>query len=121
MTAALVALAKIGSGKRKIAILGEMRELGEKHEQFHEEIGYLLAKLNIDKLLVVGEGAKGFINGARTVDSWLGETTLLENNQALASYAKELLKPHDVILLKASRAIALEEVAQALIEFKGEA
>jgi len=121
MNAALVALEKIGTGKRKIAILGEMRELGEKHEQFHEEIGHLVAKLNVDQLLVVGEGAKGFINGARAVDSWLGEATLLENNQALASYAKELIKPHDVILLKASRAIALEEVAQALIEFKGEA
>lgn len=121
MKAALKTLEKIGEGKRKIAILGPMRELGDKHEQFHNEIGHLVAKLNIDQLLVVTDSARGIISGASEVDSWLGEATLLENNQALVRYAKELLKPHDVILLKASRAIALDEVAQALIEFKGEA
>lgn len=119
MKAALQTLERIGKGKRKIAILGEMRELGISHEEFHEAIGLLAGQIEVDKLLVVGERAKGIVTGAKKVDNWKGEATFHENNHALADYAKELLKPKDVILIKASRALALEEVADELIQFKG--
>lgn len=121
MKAALLTLQKIGKERRKIAILGEMRELGEKRQELHNAIGCLAAEINVDQLLVTGEGARELIVGARSVNTWPGKATYCENNQTLANYAKELLRPHDVILIKASRVVALEEVARELIEFKGEA
>lgn len=120
MQAALLTLKKIGDNKRKIAILGEMRELGEKRQEFHNLIGRLAAEINVDQLLVTGEGARELVVGANSVATWSGEATFHENNATLASYAKELIRPSDVILIKASRASALEAVAQELIEFKGE-
>jgi UDP-N-acetylmuramoyl-tripeptide--D-alanyl-D-alanine ligase len=121
MSAALQALAQIGNQRRKIAILGEMKELGEQSQSFHFAIGELTAKMKIDHLLVVGGGAKKIIDGARADESWSGEATLHENNQTLFNHAKELLNENDVVLIKASRSVGLEVLAKELIEIKGEA
>lgn len=117
--AALEALAEIGRDQRTIAILGEMKEIGDKSFDFHFEIGQKLAQLQINRLLVVGSGAKGIIEGAQSEKTWIGEATFFENNESLATFTKELVRARDVILIKASRAIALDQVASEIIKFKG--
>lgn len=121
MRAALQALAQIAAQRRKIAILGEMKELGEQSEPFHFAIGELTAKMKIDHLLVVGKGAQKIIEGARADKTWLGEATLHENNHTLLLHAKELLIENDVVLIKASRSVGLEVVAAELVKNKGDA
>lgn len=121
MSAALRALGDVANQRRKIAILGEMKELGEQSNPLHFAIGELISKLQIDRLLVVGKGAQQIIQGAKANESWLGEATLHENNQTLLAYAKELLVENDVVLIKASRSVGLEVVAAGLIKNKGEA
>jgi UDP-N-acetylmuramoyl-tripeptide--D-alanyl-D-alanine ligase len=118
--AALAGLTQIAQRRRKIAILGEMKELGELSESAHQDIGKHAAQLGIDHLLVVGVGAKPAVFGANSVKDWKGEATFHENIAALMDYAKQLVTGHDVVLVKASRSIGLEVVVDQLVEKLGE-
>jgi UDP-N-acetylmuramoyl-tripeptide--D-alanyl-D-alanine ligase len=119
MRAALKALAAVGRGRgtgtRTIAVLGEMRELGESSREEHDAIGRLAVRLDISRLLVVGEPARPMHLGACLEGSWGEESTFVEDNDQALAWLRENLGPDDVVLLKASRAAALETVAEALL------
>jgi UDP-N-acetylmuramoyl-tripeptide--D-alanyl-D-alanine ligase len=87
---------------RKVAILGEMAELGPTSPEYHREIGELVSDLGIDAVLGVGELAKAYGG------EWV------ENAAKAAERAPELVQPGDVVLVKGSRAVGLEVVAEAL-------
>jgi UDP-N-acetylmuramoyl-tripeptide--D-alanyl-D-alanine ligase len=87
---------------RKVAILGEMAELGPTSPEYHREIGELVSDLGIDVVLGVGELAKAYGG------EWV------ENAAKAAERAPELVRPGDVVLVKGSRAVGLEVVAEAL-------
>jgi UDP-N-acetylmuramoyl-tripeptide--D-alanyl-D-alanine ligase len=87
---------------RKVAILGEMAELGPTSPEYHGEIGELVSDLGIDVVLGVGELAKAYGG------EWV------ENAAKAAERAPELVQPGDVVLIKGSRAVGLEVVAEAL-------
>ena len=118
--AALRGLRQVAKDRRKIAILGEMKELGELSESAHQQIGSYAAELGIDHLLVVGAGAKAAVAAAKSVIEWTGQATFHEDIDALMIYAKELITSHDVVLVKASRSIGLEAVVDQLVENLGE-
>ncbi len=101
MRAALEHLAERGTG-RKLAVLGGMAELGEHAERYHREIGALAEELGIE-MIAVGDLARAY--GAAT---WV-----LDGSAAVAAVRERLL-PGDTVLVKASRALALEGVAPAL-------
>jgi len=101
MRAALEHLAGLGAD-RKLAVLGGMAELGEYAERYHREIGALAHDLGIE-VVAVGELARGY--GART---WVPDAP------AAVAAARELIRDGDAVLVKASRALALEGVAPAL-------
>ena len=107
MAAALKHLAETGAGRRRIAALGGMAELGEHAERYHREVGELARELEVD-LLAVGDLARGY--GAR---EWVPDA-----NAALARL-RELVAPGDVVLVKASRAVGLEGIAPALANVNG--
>jgi UDP-N-acetylmuramoyl-tripeptide--D-alanyl-D-alanine ligase len=100
MRAALEHLA--GHEGRKVAVLGEMAELGATAPEYHREIGDLVQSLGIDAVLGVGDLARDY-GGEFAQDA--GEA---------ATKVKELVQPGDVVLVKGSRAIGLEVVAEAL-------
>jgi UDP-N-acetylmuramoyl-tripeptide--D-alanyl-D-alanine ligase len=102
MEAALRHLAERGTGRRLFAILGGMAELGDHAEPHHREIAKLAGDLGVE-VLAVGDLARAY--GA---DSWVPDAAA-----ALAT-ARELLRPGDAVLVKASRAVALEGIAPAL-------
>ncbi len=102
MEAALRHLAERGAGRRLVAILGGMAELGQYEERHHREIADLAAELGIE-VLAVGELARAY--GA---DAWEPDAPA-----ALAA-ARSLVRPGDAVLVKASRAVALEGIAPAL-------
>ena len=120
MRAALKALAAIARGRgpdaRSIAVLGEMRELGESSREEHDALGRLAVRLDISQLVVVGESARPIHLGACLEGSWGEESVFVADNDEAVAWLREHLHPGDVVLVKASRAAALERVAEALLE-----
>jgi UDP-N-acetylmuramoyl-tripeptide--D-alanyl-D-alanine ligase len=106
MRAALLDLAERADGRRRVAILGRMAELGEESARYHAEIATLLDELGIELVIAVGEEAPGYLAGAHGV---------AVADAASFDEIAELLEPGDAILVKGSRAVGLEGIP-ALIE-----
>ena len=102
MEAALRHLAERGAGLRRLAILGGMAELGEHAERHHREIAELAAELDIE-VIAVGDLARAY-----AAEMWEPDASA-----ALAT-ARDLVRPGDAVLVKASRAVALEGIAPDL-------
>jgi UDP-N-acetylmuramoyl-tripeptide--D-alanyl-D-alanine ligase len=106
MRAALDDLAASASGRR-VAVLGDMLELGPDEARFHAEVGAHARATDVDLLVTVGPRAAHFADG-------YGEVVALPDAQAAAETVPGLLQPGDTVLLKASRGVGLEVVARAL-------
>ena len=120
--AALVLLGE-RSGTRKIAVLGDMLELGEYTRALHEEIGEFAAKSGIDYLFTFGAAAQHYASGARRVG--MTENYIFENPnpcrpEVTAEALLSVLRDGDTVLFKASRAIKAERIAEQIIEKIGQ-
>ncbi|MBG6064081.1 UDP-N-acetylmuramoyl-tripeptide--D-alanyl-D-alanine ligase [Micromonospora ureilytica] len=113
MAVAVRALASMGQGRRTVAVLGYMAELGPFEYDGHAEVGQLAAELGVDRLLVVGEPAAPIHEGATAVANWGGESVLLTDQAAAVEVLRSELRPGDVVLVKGSR-YRTWEVADAL-------
>jgi UDP-N-acetylmuramoyl-tripeptide--D-alanyl-D-alanine ligase len=111
--AALRALTDIGHGRRTIAVLGYLAELGAFERSGHEEVGRLAATLGVHRLFVVGEAAAPIRDGAETVGAWGGESVLVTDQSAAIAALRGELRAGDVVLVKGSR-YRTWEVADAL-------
>lgn len=108
--AALKAL-RVLPASRKVAVLGEMLELGEFHGQGHYEVGQVAAE-TVDLLVIVGEGAFAIAEGAKSAgmeEERIVKFRTLE--EAKAKWLNSLL-PNDLVLVKASRAVRLERLLE---------
>jgi UDP-N-acetylmuramoyl-tripeptide--D-alanyl-D-alanine ligase len=113
--AALRALARLGTPGRRIAVLGEMRELGPEADTEHALVGRLAAELGIDTVVAVGDAAASVARGARGA-AGVGAIEVVEVGDAAGARAAvlERVGPGDAVLVKASRLAGLERVAEAL-------
>ena len=102
MAAALRDLASRRNGGRRIAVLGEMAELGPDGPRYHRDIGTMTTEL--DAVIGVGELARDY-----------GPTHWVADADAAAKLLRDLLEPGDVVLVKGSRAVGLERVAKNLV------
>ena len=110
---ALVALAA-SRGGRSWAVLGEMRELGEESDTLHRAIGHAIAHLGVDHLVVVGEGASGISTAVRSESAFSGSCAVVDTvEEAVAAVGAAAAR--DVVLVKASNAVQLWRVAEALV------
>ncbi|WOT37472.1 UDP-N-acetylmuramoyl-tripeptide--D-alanyl-D-alanine ligase [Streptomyces coeruleorubidus] len=117
MRAALRALAAIGKGRRTWAVLGKMAELGDEALAEHDAVGRLAVRLNVSKLVAVGGREAAWLQlGAYNEGSWGEESVHVSDAQAAVDLLRSELRPGDVVLVKASRSVGLESVAQALLE-----
>jgi UDP-N-acetylmuramoyl-tripeptide--D-alanyl-D-alanine ligase len=107
MRAALAYLAERAGDRRRVAILGDMAELGRTAPAYHREVGEAAAALGIDELLAVGELARGYLD-AGAPGRWVA------NVHEAVRVLDDVVRPGDAVLVKASRAIGLEAVAAAL-------
>ena len=115
--AALQTLAQLGkSGRRTIAILGEMAELGSESREQHDAIGRLVVRLNIDQLVVVGVGAKLIHMGAEQEGSWAGESKFFESIDEALAYVRGMLRAGDLVLVKSSKSANLRHLGDNLME-----
>ncbi len=113
MEAALRALMQLQVSGQHVAVLGDMRELGEHSAAAHEAIGRLLGELRIDMLVGVGEG------GAAIVDATRGKPRsvhVVSDARQARDLVLDLVRPGDAVLVKASRALGMEVVAQGLLD-----
>ena len=114
--AAIEALAHLaGNGRRGIAVLGYMAELGDIEAQSHEEAGRLAAQSGAAMVVAVGEEAAPVLDGARATGGWQGEAIAVPDPQSAVAELKNRLRPGDVVLVKASKAAGLWEVADGLL------
>ncbi|ALV36239.1 UDP-N-acetylmuramoyl-tripeptide--D-alanyl-D-alanine ligase [Streptomyces sp. CdTB01] len=117
MRAALRALVAMGKGRRTWAVLGKMAELGDEALAEHDAVGRLAVRLNVGKLVAVGGREASWLQlGAYNEGSWGEESVHVSDAQAAIDLLRSELRPGDVVLVKASRSVGLESVAQALLE-----
>jgi UDP-N-acetylmuramoyl-tripeptide--D-alanyl-D-alanine ligase len=109
MRAALAYLAERAGDRRRVAILGDMAELGRTAPDYHREVGEAAATLGVDELLAVGELARGYLDGG-VPGRWV------PNVHEAVRELPDVVRPGDAVLVKASRAVGLEAVAAALTE-----
>ncbi|WNV89726.1 UDP-N-acetylmuramoyl-tripeptide--D-alanyl-D-alanine ligase [Umezawaea sp. Da 62-37] len=113
----LATMARAGKPRRRAwAVLGVMGELGDNTVSAHDEIGRLAVRLDISRLVVVGEQARPMHQGANLEGSWGEESVLVPDVEAAIALLREELRGDDVVLVKASKAAALWRVADALLE-----
>ena len=107
MRAALVHLAERAGTRRRIAVLGEMAELGDRSERYHREIGELARDLEIE-VVAVGEAARGY-----------DPTVWAPDVAAAAEAVRALLRRGDAVLVKASRVVGLEGIPSEIAKIAG--
>jgi UDP-N-acetylmuramoyl-tripeptide--D-alanyl-D-alanine ligase len=96
------------AGGRRIAVLGDMLELGTGEAEAHREVGAHAARAGVDVLVTVGPRA------AAMAERFSGEAHAVADAAQAAALAADLLRPGDLVLVKASRGVGLEAVAEAL-------
>ncbi|WP_328317004.1 UDP-N-acetylmuramoyl-tripeptide--D-alanyl-D-alanine ligase [Streptomyces sp. NBC_00388] len=122
MRAALRALAAMGKasqakGGRTWAVLGQMAELGDESLAEHDAVGRLAVRLNVSKLVAVGGMEASWLQlGAYNEGSWGEESVHVSDAQAAVDLLRSQLREGDVVLVKASRSVGLEQVAFALLD-----
>ncbi|MCY0930982.1 UDP-N-acetylmuramoyl-tripeptide--D-alanyl-D-alanine ligase [Streptomyces sp. H27-H1] len=116
MRVGLKALAAMADGRRTVAVLGEMKELGEDAVPGHEGVGRLVAECGIDVLVAVGGYHADVL--ARSAQQHAPELRVLRaaDREAALPLLQEELRPGDVVLVKGSHSVGLERTAALLLE-----
>ena len=112
MIAALETLCALPWQGRRVAVLGDMAELGVQSEAAHAEVGRRAAELGIGQLFAIGQMAPVMAAAARAAG--LSRVIELADVEAAKQAVKNFLKSGDVVLLKASRVVRLERIAESL-------
>lgn len=116
MKAALTALEAMADGRRTIAVLGEMKELGADGGEKHRQVGRLVAAAGIHVLIVVGDDdARAMADAAQQGNPQLKVVGAHDRDQALA-LVNDLIQPGDIVLVKGSHSVGLEHTAVCLTQ-----
>ena len=115
MKASIEYIGKV-SGKRKIAILGDMLELGEFSEELHKKTGEEIIKNNIDILITVGKMGKVIADTVKSADKNSKINVYqCESNKEAIEIAKGVLESNEIILIKASNGMKFKEITEELV------
>jgi UDP-N-acetylmuramoyl-tripeptide--D-alanyl-D-alanine ligase len=93
-----------------------MGELGDSHTEEHDAIGRLVVRLDVQRLVAVGEGARPIHLGASLEGSWGNESAYVDSMDEALELLRKELQQGDVVLVKASRFVGLDRLATALLE-----
>ena len=111
MKAALQTLVELDTGGKRIAVLGEMRELGKETERGHEEVGEAAAAFGIDQLIGIGEMGATIARAAEKAG--LENSSIVGSTSEAADLLIEIAAPGDLVLIKGSRLARTEDVIEA--------
>ena len=115
MKASILSLKNM-NGQRKIAVLGDMFELGSFSEKLHRDVGKEIYKNNIDKLYLIGENAKYILDELIKLGFNKENIFYFTERELLINNLKQNMKEGDIILIKASNGMKLFEVVQSLTD-----
>lgn len=101
-------------GKRKIAILGDMKELGENSLKYHKEVGEHFAKLKCDVLITLGEEAKFIAEGAKENGVLKENIFSFNSNEDIVKMLRDFLNDKDCVLIKGSHSMKMHEILENL-------
>ena len=110
--AAIDILLELGDGRRKVAVLGDMLELGEKEQEMHYEVGEYLK--NIDVLLTVGRLAEHIAFGAKCAGLTKDNIYCCKDNMSAVAKLEEILQLNDMVLVKGSRGMHMEYIVKGI-------
>ena len=111
MKAALHTLVELDADGKRIAVLGEMRELGEESARGHREVGETAAELGVDQLIAIGDMAAVIAEAAR--NAGLQNISIARSTGEAAELLREIAVPGDLVLVKGSRSARTERVIEA--------
>jgi UDP-N-acetylmuramoyl-tripeptide--D-alanyl-D-alanine ligase len=117
--AALLALSGLPTTGRRIVVLGEMLELGERSAELHRELGREVAARGIDVLVTVGGMASSIADGARAGGMAWSQVQCVDDQSAALDLLLRVLRPRDRVLLKASRSVGLDRLVDGLVASLG--
>ena len=101
--------------KRRIAVLGDMKELGGLSEQSHREVGIAASNSDVDILVCYGEESAYIADEGRKGN--IKEVAHFTDKEQVANYLTDTVRPGDALLFKASRAMKLEDIIQSLYDY----
>jgi UDP-N-acetylmuramoyl-tripeptide--D-alanyl-D-alanine ligase len=105
----------IKAGRKRIAVLGDMLELGDYSEEGHQEVGKYLAKLRIDKLISVGERSRDIARGAKAAGMNEDEILYFADVVSAGSFVRNLIKEGDMVLIKGSQGMRMEKIVKEIM------
>ncbi|MBP7933626.1 MAG: UDP-N-acetylmuramoyl-tripeptide--D-alanyl-D-alanine ligase [Phycisphaerae bacterium] len=114
MAAALNVLLEAGAAGRRVFVVGDMRELGAVSERCHRELADRIGQLPIDLLIAVGENAELMAKGVKRASAGRIETHAYATTEAARRRLVAFLRRDDTVLVKGSRALALERLVEAM-------
>ncbi|GIX48726.1 MAG: UDP-N-acetylmuramoyl-tripeptide--D-alanyl-D-alanine ligase [Candidatus Tectimicrobiota bacterium] len=114
MQAALAFVQRLEGAGRRLAVLGDMLELGEAAPALHAEIGAVAARSGLAYLITVGPLARHMAEGAAAAGMPRPRIVCVEDHEAALAVLRRLLEAGDVVLVKGSRGMAMERVVQGL-------
>jgi UDP-N-acetylmuramoyl-tripeptide--D-alanyl-D-alanine ligase len=114
MQAAIQLLAQLGKAQRSIAVLGDMLELGPEAKQMHRAVGTFLAGQDITHLIACGSLGRELAQGARSAGMPPDRISEVSDAAAAGSALKSMVRQGDVVLVKASRGMRMEQVVETL-------
>jgi UDP-N-acetylmuramoyl-tripeptide--D-alanyl-D-alanine ligase len=118
MQAALQLLAGWSPARERVAVLGDMLELGRETQQMHRDVGRFAAGLPLSRLIACGQLGREIASGAR--DAGMPDQAIVEvaDASAAADLVKKTVHRGDVVLVKASRGMRMEQIVQGLSGMK---
>lgn len=119
METAFKTVARQPRAGRFLAVLGDMKELGEASADLHAQVGNKAVQNGAGPLFLIGEYAAAVAKGARETGLDEKKTMIFEEEDALVAALEQQMKSGDIILIKASRVMQLERIAEALKEKHG--
>lgn len=114
MEAAINVLKEVSATGRSIAVLGDMLELGEMSLDSHRHVGSFAVAKGVDYILTVGESGKNIAHGAIEAGANTDKVISFKDNNEAAEFLTSFIKPGDVILVKGSRGMKMEEIVNIL-------
>ncbi len=119
MAAALAVLTASAPKEKRVAVLGDMLELGESSYRLHQELGYRVGE-SVDRLVVVGNEAMAVVRGAEAAGLASSRIRVYRSGAAVGDELFDILQLGDTILVKGSRLMALEKITERIARFYGE-
>jgi UDP-N-acetylmuramoyl-tripeptide--D-alanyl-D-alanine ligase len=112
---ALESICDVFPKKRKIVVLADMKELGESSSVYHIKVGEFAGVRKFDFLIFYGEMAKYYEKGALSAGADINRVKIFDSKDDIVIFLKSYLKENDIVLIKGSRSMKMEDVVSRLI------